>query len=402
MARLADARLRDRRVDAATMSRLTTAARLRDRRVDVGAPRRWPRRRCGAWLRCRATSGGGALDGLVEVAAALAGEGEEDDACSFFSIESGEDASVRLSDFACEADEGQPPAAKRGCVRICGFDIESCRLPAGAERSVLERLTSELQRTACECALTQQQALRLVVGTNMDMSVAGTKATAIMAWRGAHSMEEVREQCRLQQHEGLIASKLFPHDTEVRGVINVNPCAATTKEGWPVSLWHIGTANSKEASKASTDHLCSWSRAYFEYVDLWLTEHSEKTERLAGHIQVFNLEGVTFWIATNTALTDKLKSLLSAGENYVEAVSHIFIVNSSSVFSMVWKGIKTLLPPRLLAKIHVCTEATPPELLAMLDVRSAARLPALLKPTAKGAAIPPVLLPPHLSSGASP
>lgn len=408
MARLADARLRDRRVDAATMARLTTAARLRDRRADMGASRRAPRRRCAAWLRCargsrgRAQSGGGALDGLAEVAVALAGEGEEEDDSSFFSIESGEDAAARLADFGGEADGGRSPAVKRGCVRICGFDIESCRLPAGAERSVLERLASELQTTARECALTQQQALRLVIGNNMDMSVAGKKATAILAWRGVHSMAEVRERCKAQQHDGLIASEPFPHDAEVRRVLNVNPCALSTKEGWPVSLWHIGTANSKEAAKASTDHLCAWSRACFEYVDLWLTELSEKNERLAGHIQVFNLDGVTFWQVTNTALTEKLKSLLSAGENYVEAVSHIFIVNSSSVFSMAWKGIKTLLPPRLLAKIHVSTEANPPELVAMLDKQSAARLPGLLTPNAKCAVIPPVLSPSPLANGSSP
>jgi len=87
---------------------------------------------------------------------------------------------------------------------------------------------------------------------------------------------------------------------------------------------------------------------------------------------------LSFWQASSSALIDKLKTALGAGKYYVENVSHIYVVNSSSLFSMAWRVIKNLITPRTASKISV-TSDVPQELLSLLRPGHAKNLPQLLK-----------------------
>merc|ERR1712151_1018624 len=132
--------------------------------------------------------------------------------------------------------------------------------------------------------------------------------------------------------------------------------AFVTKEGCPVSVWHVGTANASAAGKVADESLAVWSSAVFEYADLWITTQTERSGQLIGHVQVFNLAGMSLWQVSSSALIDKLKRALGAGGNYLEAVSHIWVVNSSSVFSMAWKLVQKLITPRTASKITVAND----------------------------------------------
>lgn len=188
-------------------------------------------------------------------------------------------------------------------------------------------------------------------------------------------MGELRERLRVQMQAPVVR---LPYQQDVDRLMVLNPCALVAAGGGPVSLWHVGTVNASAASSVSPEALRGWSCGVFEYVDLWLTELSESTGHLAGHIQIFSLTGMSFWHVSNSALLEKLKLAFSAGEFYLEAVSHIYIVNSSSLFSMAWSLVKGLISPRTAAKVSV-DSGVPPELLAALTADSAAKLRQMLK-----------------------
>ena len=81
-----------------------------------------------------------------------------------------------------------------------------------------------------------------------------------------------------------------------------------------------------------------WSRAVFEYKDLWISRRSEQHKRLLGYIQVYDMQGLTWRHYSSREIADKLKTALQSGSFYVEAVSHMYVINASRLFSMVWKA----------------------------------------------------------------
>merc|ERR1711871_1202715 len=162
--------------------------------------------------------------------------------------------------------------------------------------------------------------------------------------------------------------------------MQVDVCALATPSGEPVTFWHIGSANIAGSQHISAEHCREWSRSAFEYVDCWLHEESERLGRILGHVQVFDLEGIGWRHTTATALHDKLKAVMGAGEFYVESVSHIYVVNASTMFKMIWSAVKPLLPPRTATKITV-ESGVPKSLEAALGSDSLALLEALRKKT---------------------
>lgn len=71
-----------------------------------------------------------------------------------------------------------------------------------------------------------------------------------------------------------------------------NPCAAVTAEGWPVSVWHVGTIDPKVVAQIAPNKLETWSAYAFEYVDIWLAMMTERFGVMAGHTQIFDLDGI--------------------------------------------------------------------------------------------------------------
>lgn len=205
------------------------------------------------------------------------------------------------------------------------------------------------------------------MGLNVNVNTVLEKVTQVATWRKEHHMDRVREQL-LEQVRDSTQSVIFPH-AEVKSklckFVTMAPCSLVTPDGWPVSVWHVGTANAKLAPSLSEEHLVAWSCAVNEYADMWVSALSEQTGRLGGHIQVFNLEGVGFWQATNSQITSRLKTLFGAGGMYVELLTHIYIINSGTVFNAIWKLVKGLITPRTASKITVAG-GMPDELLAEL------------------------------------
>lgn len=297
-----------------------------------------------------------------------------------------------------EASAPPPPQPTRkpprpGCLFIKSFEVRLAQVPkapgAAAPGPDLDALIEKVQS---ETGLTEQSAIRMLLGCDLDLSITLQRISQIKAWRQKWRADEVRSNFQVELEMPGQYGPSPPHHAEVMKFVTVNPCALTTKEGNPVSLWYVGTANSSAAGSIKDEHLQRWSMAVFEYVDLWITERSEKTGRLAGHIQVFDLTGMSLWQISSSGLVDKIKAAMSAGEFYVEAVSHIFVINSSSVFTMAWNLVKSFISPRTASKINV-SNTVPQELLDMLGSESAAALPVLLQQR-KAAA--PVQRPPPL------
>eukprot|EP00927_Polykrikos_kofoidii_P034667 TRINITY_DN29369_c0_g1_i1.p1 TRINITY_DN29369_c0_g1~~TRINITY_DN29369_c0_g1_i1.p1 ORF type:complete len:1045 (+),score=162.54 TRINITY_DN29369_c0_g1_i1:151-3285(+) len=284
---------------------------------------------------------------------------------------------------------------RSGYVRVAGLDMKRQCLPEGADVFMIEKLVAEMQKQsgAEGDTITFEQAFRLVIGCGLDIDIASQKKLAVLEWRRANRMEQVRAHL----FDGFRSTEasarpeelpfVFPHYDEMSKLMVVNLCAMMTNDGFPVTIWHVGTLDSGAVAKVSSENLKVWSAHAFEYVDVWLSEESARTRQLIGHVQVFDLQGMSMWHVTNSALIEKLKLAFSAGEFYVEAAAHIYVVNSSSAFTMAWKIVKTLISPRTSSKITV-TSNVPSELLNSFgsDPSKASRFKEILK--AKSPAVP--------------
>jgi len=277
------------------------------------------------------------------------------------------------------APQASPP---KGYVLVGGYQIREEQLPTGCKGTTdIDSLITQVQaRCSGFLDIGTQNALRFLLGCNLDVDECVRRAEGVAKWRKGQSMDELRAQLKagLSACRSGAPSMSLPHQAEVSKLAILNPCALIAANGYPVSIWHVGSANSSAASSVKDDVLRAWSRGTFEYVDIWLSEQSELEGRLAGHIQVFNLSGISFWQISNSALIEKLKLVFSAGEHYLEAVTHIYVINSSSLFTVAWKLVKGFLSPRTAGKIHVDSGISK-NLLAALDPASAKQLRSLVE-----------------------
>jgi len=271
-----------------------------------------------------------------------------------------------------------------GGHRAAGFHVSAAQLPGGVFREDLDALVAKVRADGGgDSCLTRQQAFRLLLGCALEVATAVEKSREVVAWRQRHSMAEVRQQHASRLHQAQQVS--FTNHEDMSQVMIVNPCAFATVDGRPMTIWHAGTMNASAAAAVQHERLVAWSRSFFEYVDLWVSERSEKTGCLSGHIQVFNLEGVNVWhLAASASLGDKLKAAFSAASYYVESTSHIYIINTSPLFTRLWRGIQGLITPRTASKITVAS-GVPEELLAQMPSTSSLQLLANLRSPAKDA-----------------
>ena len=65
---------------------------------------------------------------------------------------------------------------------------------------------------------------------------------------------------------------------------------------------------------------------------------SESQKRLLGYVQVYDMQGLSWRHYSSREIADKLKTALQSGSFYVEAVSHMYVINASRLFSVVWKA----------------------------------------------------------------
>lgn len=258
-----------------------------------------------------------------------------------------------------------------GFVRVGSLEIREQQVTDA--KSLGSDLDRAVQSFQAQHQISEQLAVRLLLGCDFDEELAAKRLIGILRWRKQNQLDELR--ARLLAELRVVGERgPFPvYHQEVGELVIVNPCALTCMDGSPVTIWHVGTAKSAAAGKAVSSHLSKWSQSVYEYVDIWISQQTDQTRRMMGHVQIFDLNNVGFWQASSSALLDKLKILLSAGGNYMEAVSHIFVVNSSSVFSIGWKLAKGLVSPRTEAKINV-SNAIPEELNTLLGPNSAKML----------------------------
>jgi len=281
----------------------------------------------------------------------------------------------------------QQSAVGGGCHTV-GFHVSAAQLPEGNLGYDLDALVAKVLADSGDSCLSHQQALRLLLGCTLQVEAALEKGREVAAWRQRHSMAEVRQQHASRLHQTQQVS--FRNHEDMCKVMITNPCAFVTADGRPMTIWHAGTTNASAAVAVQHECLAEWSRSVFEYVDLWVSERSEKTGRLSGHIQVFNFDGLSVWhLAASASLSEKLKAAFSAAEYYVESTSHIYIINASPLFTRLWRGIQGLITPRTASKITVAS-GVPEELLAQLPPTSSAQLLANLRSPAKDV---PVLRP---------
>ncbi|CAJ1397026.1 unnamed protein product [Effrenium voratum] len=258
-----------------------------------------------------------------------------------------------------------------GYARIGSIEVRVSQLPENkAPGEALDALVLLQERYE----ISEQAALRLFLGCNFDLQEAIRRYDGILEWRKLHRADELRQELISQLQS---CKELKPSfQQEVGKLVTVNPCALMTTDGSPVTLYHVGTAQAAAAGKARDDQLQRWGVFTSEYIDLWLTHQTAASGRLAGHVQIYDLHNVSFWQVSSGALVEKFRVLLGAGQNYMEQVSHIFVIRSGSIFTMAWKFVKGWVSPRTASKIHVSSDI-PRELLELLGPGSA--LPGLLQ-----------------------
>lgn len=159
--------------------------------------------------------------------------------------------------------------------------------------------------------ISQQQALRLVLGMGYNKESAVSKWRDVVAWRQAEEMHVLRS--RLDDLMCGEASVTFADDSDVYSkLFRGCPCALLTMDERPVSVWNAGATNADKVTSLPTEDLKAWSREVFEYADLWVTKQTERTRRLTGYIQVYNMQGLSLR-HTSKEVTERLKAALSAG-----------------------------------------------------------------------------------------
>ena len=100
----------------------------------------------------------------------------------------------------------------------------------------------------------------------------------------------------------------------------------------------VCSLKSEEELASHGSKVARWSRAVFEYKDLWITVRSERQKRLLGYVQVYDMQGLSWRHYSSREIADKLKTALQSGSFYVEAVSHMYVINASRLFAMVWQA----------------------------------------------------------------
>jgi hypothetical protein len=266
-----------------------------------------------------------------------------------------------------------------GALSIVGFLVDKKKLSCHKGDQNYEALVQEVYR---RCSLVDKismdQALRFSLGLNFDAATAADKWHETCAWREQNRMARETSRCVRLQFPSSTEIVSFPHEDEIYNkAFLVRPCSLVTRTGEPVSIWHAGTGSSS-ASTVSLEKVEEWARSVFEYADVWAKAQSQAAGQLLGQIQVFDMSGVGVRQIANRALHERFKCALGCGGNYVELVSHIYVINSSWVFSKVWNIVKPLISPRTASKVTVAT-GVPPELLDLLTADSARMLPEMLQ-----------------------
>jgi len=304
------------------------------------------------------------------------------------------DSDVEEDGFvSCDEDDLEK-AVLPGFCSIVGFLVEEGKLPDDAGARHYELLVEDIHRRCSLVAeISMDQALRLSLGLNFDAPAIVQKWSEICVWRDKHDMSQERARCAWLQLPSVTEAVTFPHQDEIyKKAFVAKPCALVSRSGEPVSLWLIGASSSCTSPPASAEHIDEWSRAVFEYADVWAQTQSHASGRLLGQVQVFDMAGVGLRQMMNSALQEQFKRALGCGGNYVELVSHIYVINASWTFSKLWALIKKLISPRTASKVTVSTDM-PKEFLDTLTSESAKMLPELLK-TSRHAAFAKVQRPP--------
>ena len=247
--------------------------------------------------------------------------------------------------------------APQGMKRIAGYLISEDQVPKMSKADLrrsdssetelkdldFDSLVAELKELCSqESPCTTQQALRLLIGMGGDRKAAIEKWKEITAWRRENHMDEVRRE-QLNHLESEDSENHFPKASEIcNKLIAVKPCILRAADGSPVSVWFGGSLKT-EASDLALADITAWSRAIFEYKDLWISQQSEAKKTLMGYIQVYDMQDVNLRLlsqASSREVKEKMTCALQAGSYYMEAVSHMYVINASTLFSMAWKVSK--------------------------------------------------------------
>ncbi|CAE8643723.1 unnamed protein product, partial [Polarella glacialis] len=268
--------------------------------------------------------------------------------------------------FLADPEQHEAEAVPAGFRRVAGFLLSDRQLPPGWHDRDLEALVAEVQESCSEFSdISRQQALRLLLGVGYDTKVARDKWHDVTCWRELHGMHEVRARMAKSMHSSGNTVHLS-HEAEVYSkLLRVRPFSLVTTSGLPVSVWHAGSLCAKRAPDLASEHLANWSLEFFEYADLWISEESARTGRLQGYVQVFDMQGLSWRHVTASEIAEKMKLAFRPGGFYVEAVAHIYIVNSSMLFSIGWNVVKTMISPWTASKVTV-SSSVPEELIAAL------------------------------------
>lgn len=261
--------------------------------------------------------------------------------------------------------QGMETSEPEGSIWIAGFLLRADQLPPGLEDRDLDALVEQVYSECCAIRpTTKQQALRLILGMGYSGPAAVAKWREIVEWRTAYGVDSIRqEQAEAIAADGPVS---FPYREEVHEkLICTSPCAFLSTTGCPISIWHAGTLNVENASLLTNEKVAQWSRAVYEYKDVWITEQSEKSKRLVGYIQVYDMSGMNWRQYSSREIAEKLKAALQTGGFYVEAVSHMFVINSSTLFAAAWRVVRNLISPWTASKISV-SRGIPDELIQLL------------------------------------
>jgi len=171
---------------------------------------------------------------------------------------------------------------------------------------------------------------------------------AMVQWRTANKMDELRERVRT------LESPDFPHAVKLVKCFPKNPFHGLDKQGQPISIVRVGMVKLETLLRlVSLEELKEWFCHDIEKERLTLDDYTHKTGKLMRKCEIYDLNGLGLAHLNAQGLSYLKEIVMMGTSNYPESLGNMYIINAPWAFHLVWKTVRPWLKESTQAKIQI-------------------------------------------------